>query len=400
MGFQTRVNLQPAPAVAGDFAGTNPRMSVTAPPNGYQAAPDYPATFGGATREALVVGRFAWFNYLTGLASNYFQPGSILGFVHREDQTVIVKFLSESRLGVQQGFPVTGIVQGDVWADFAASAPDAAGLVVYADPVTGAASAAAPGSAVTFAITASVANTGVMTVTVTAGVLAAGQVVQDAALDLPPGTFIVSQLTGSAGSTGTYQLNQGVTLGSRAFTAYGLQQTRWKLAQPVQGAASFTGQFAGSPNAVFEGTASFATSVMTVTVVTGGGIRVGDTVVAAGVTAGTTVTSLGTGAGGLGTYNLSTSPGTLSPEAVSTTRFAPDGLLTVSGSVTNGPLSQGMLLAGQNGDIPGYAIITGQKSGTAGGLGVYTTNVSLVQAASETMTASQGTLGKISTWQA
>src|SRR5579859_5509376 len=99
MGFQNRVNLQPPPAVAGDFAGTNPRMSVTAPPGGFTAAPDYPQTFGGPLTEALVVGRFAWFNYATddsvvdgdlpagGLASNYFQPNSVLGFVHREDQT-------------------------------------------------------------------------------------------------------------------------------------------------------------------------------------------------------------------------------------------------------------------------------------------------------------------------
>lgn len=334
MGFQTRVNLQPPPAVAGDFAGTNPRMSVTAPPNGYQAAPDYPLTFGGALTEALVVGRFAWFNYATGLASNYFQPGSIVGFVHREDQTVITRFLAESRLGVQQGFPVTGIVQGDVWADFAVSAPDAAGLTVYADPLTGKATAAAAGQGVTIATTASVATTGVMTVTVTGGVLAAGQVVQNVALALPAGTFIVSQLTGGAGSTGTYQLNQApaVAVGSGTITAYGKQATRWKLAQAVQGAATFTGQFVGDGHA---------------------------------------------------------SPGPFAfPE------------VTVTGGVTNGPIQAGMQLSGASGDIPGFAIITGQVSGAVGGNGVYTTNVALVQGASETMTASQGTLGKISTWQA
>lgn len=333
MGFQKRVNLQPAPAVAGDFAGTNPRMSVTAPSTGYKAAPDYPATFGGALTEALIVGRFAWFNYATGQAANYFQPNSLLGFVHREDQTVIVKFLSESRVGVQQGFPVTGIAQGDVWADFAVG-PDTAGLVVYADPVTGKASAAAAGQSVTIATTASVATTGVMTVTVTGGVLAANQVVQNAALSLPPGTFIVSQLTGSAGSTGTYQLNQApaVAVGSGTITAYGKQATRWKLAQPVAGVASFTGQFVG------DGAAS---------------------------------------------------PGPFAfPE------------LTVTGGVTNGPIQAGMRLAGSNGDIPSFAIITGQVSGAAGGNGVYTTNVAMVQGASEAMTAVQGTLGKISTWQA
>lgn len=346
MGFQTRVNLQPAPAVAGDFAGTNPRMSVTAPPGGFTAAPDYPSVFGGPLTEALIVGRFAWFNYATddsvvdgqlpagGLASNYFRPNSVIGFVHREDQTVITRFLSESRVGVQQGFPVTGIVQGDVWADFGGGTPAAAGKVVYADPVTGKASVDVAGNSVTITTTASVATTGVLTVTVTGGVLAAGQVVQNAALGLPPGTFIVSQLTGSAGSTGTYQLNQAPAgaIGSGTITAYGKQQTRWKLAQPVQGAATFTGQFVG------DGAAS---------------------------------------------------PGPFAfPE------------LTVTGGVTNGPIQAGMQLSGVSGDVPGFAIITGQVSGAVGGNGVYTTNVALVQGASEAMTASQGTLGKISTWQA
>lgn len=349
MGFQTRVNAQPPPAVAGDFAGTNPRMSVTAPPGGYTAAPDYPLTFGGALTEALVVGRFAWFNYATddsvvdgqlpagGLASNYFQPNSIIGFVHREDQTVITKFLSESRLGVQQGFPVTGIVQGDVWADFSPG-PDNAGLVVYADPLTGKATAAASGQGVTLTLTASVATTGVMTVTVTSGVIAVGQVVQNAALGLLPGTFIVSQLTGSAGSTGTYQLNQApaVAVGSGTITSYGKQATRWKLAQPVAGGSSFTGQF-------------------------------------------------------IGTMPPSGSPFLPGPVA--------DGILTVTGSVTGQALAAGQLLTGV-GLTPAAQILGQNAGGTPGGAGTYNTNVFIVQGSAETMTAAQGTLAKISTWQA
>jgi hypothetical protein len=66
-------------------------------------------------------------------------------------------------------------------------------------------------------------------------------------------------------------------------------------------------------------TASFATSVMTVTVApTTGAIGVGSLVNAASVAPGTFVTSLGTGTGGTGTYNLSTSPGTIAAEAVTT----------------------------------------------------------------------------------
>lgn len=62
----------------------------------------------------------------------------------------------------------------------------------------------------------------------------------------------------------------------------------------------------------WRGTASFDTNVMTVTAVIGGpAIKVGDTVNAAGVTPGTYISSFGTGTGGAGTYNLSTTPGTL-----------------------------------------------------------------------------------------
>lgn len=344
MGFQTRVNQQPPPAVAGDFAGTNPRTSVTAPPGGYQAAPNYPLVFGGAaTQEALIVGRFAWFNYASddsvshgglpavALASNYFQPNSLLGFVHREGQTIITTFLADHRVGVQAGFPVTGMSQGDFWADFAPG-PATVGQYVYADPVTGAASAAPAGQSVTVtgATGAIVAATGVMTIAGSPSTtVAVGQAVVGAGI--PAGTFITN-LISSTGGAGTVQLNQApaTNIGAESITLYGKQQTRWKLAQPVQGTATFTGQFVG------DGT---------------------------------------------------TSPGPFAfPE------------LTVTGSVTNGPIVPGMLLGGTG--VPSFATILGQKSGTPGGDGVYITNVALLQGSSEPMTGSQGTLGKISTWQA
>ena len=75
-----------------------------------------------------------------------------------------------------------------------------------------------------------------------------------------------------------------------------------------------TGQYALTPAAV--GTASFATNIMTVTAVTSGAFAVGQAVTSAGVAAGTYISSLGTGTGGTGTYNLSTSPGTIVAQAV------------------------------------------------------------------------------------
>jgi hypothetical protein len=60
-----------------------------------------------------------------------------------------------------------------------------------------------------------------------------------------------------------------------------------------------------------EFTATTATNVLTVTAVASGTLKVGQEVYAVGVAPGTTISSLGTGTGGTGTYNLSTSPGTL-----------------------------------------------------------------------------------------
>lgn len=78
---------------------------------------------------------------------------------------------------------------------------------------------------------------------------------------------------------------------------------------------------AGSTIATFTGTASFATNVMTVTAVTTGTLKVGQQVVSAGIPENTYIASLGTGTGGTGTYNLTTSPGTITAQAVTTSDY-------------------------------------------------------------------------------
>ena len=68
-------------------------------------------------------------------------------------------------------------------------------------------------------------------------------------------------------------------------------------------------------NTAIGATSSFATNVMTCTVIpTSGTFVVGQEIQSVGVAPGTTITSLGTGTGGLGTYNLSTSPGTIAAQ--------------------------------------------------------------------------------------
>lgn len=67
-------------------------------------------------------------------------------------------------------------------------------------------------------------------------------------------------------------------------------------------------------------TASFATNVMTVTASTGT-LVVGQSITGTGVPANTFISSLGTGTGGAGTYNLTTSPGTIASQANTASGF-------------------------------------------------------------------------------
>lgn len=235
-GFQNVVNNDPAPGQPGDFFGTNPRTSVAAGPGQLVAA------VGG-----LRVGRFAWANLLSGKLSNYFVPGSQLGFVHREQQGLITEFMGKASELVVQGYPADANSRGDFFAEFPAGAT--AGQTVYADPLTGAASAAAPGGAVTADSTStSMAATGIITVGATlTGTLAVGQVVTG--LGVPAGTYITAQLTGSAGSTGTYQTATAggeytpgnfPVLTARAMNFWGKIETPWTVANSVAPNAAFT----------------------------------------------------------------------------------------------------------------------------------------------------------------
>lgn len=81
-------------------------------------------------------------------------------------------------------------------------------------------------------------------------------------------------------------------------------------------------------------TGTFATNVMTVTAMTSGAHQIGEVITAASVTAGTKITSFGTGTGQTGTYNLSTSPGTISSESI-------------AGASTNGSGNTDYFLEGQ-----------------------------------------------------
>ena len=296
MTFQTSVPTYPAPAVPGAKASLAPVYPVTSGPGSLVAGP-----------QGLTVGNFAWVvtNPATGqgvaqagVTGNTINWQSIQpdGFLGLEQQGLITTFLADASMIVPAGLPVTLYDRGDFWARCATSQANI-GQKVFANLFTGAILAGAAGSFQTpqlgsnFAGQASFA-TNVMTVTsVTSGVLAVGHLVSGAGI--PPGTYITSLGTGTGG-TGTYNLSTYPgTIAAEAITTVA----------PV-----------GGPSAT--GTASFATNVMTVTAVSAGAFAVGQLVQSAGVAAGTYISSLGTGTGGTGTYNLSTTPGTISAQAV------------------------------------------------------------------------------------
>lgn len=132
MGFQKQVQLQQAPAVAGDFASNNPRAALLVGEG---------ALVAGAT--GAVVGRFAW--AVNGVVSNA-GSGKPQGFIHRENQALITTWLAEASNVVPQGLPLTIHVAGDFWAQTLTNAT--VGQKVYASLTTGEVKTDAPGATV------------------------------------------------------------------------------------------------------------------------------------------------------------------------------------------------------------------------------------------------------------
>lgn len=134
MGFQTVVNLQQAPAVAGDFASANPRASVNAPADG-----TFVAGTGGAT-----VGLFGWSD-ANGNVTNA-GSGAPTGFIHRDQQALITAFLGQTSVVIPQGETVTLFNAGDFWAQTGTVAT--VGQKVFASNTTGAIQTGAAGATI------------------------------------------------------------------------------------------------------------------------------------------------------------------------------------------------------------------------------------------------------------
>lgn len=372
MGFQKQVNLQQAPAVEGDFASANPRSAVLSPESGFVAGND-----------GVTVGRFAWIGVDGVTVENVgVAPAAPNGFVHREQQGLITTWLAEQTMMIPQGLPVILHNQGDFWVKNAGSVTDI-GDSVYADYGTGqAANAIQTGASVT-AILGST-NTALLGATFTAsadtdatrlvvtsvtGLISVGDTVSGTGITA--GTTITSQISGTTGGAGTYQLSASNTASSATVTAFG----------KVVKVTSTTGLISIGE-----------------TISGGAGFPVGATVVRQ--LSGTT--------GGAGNYQLSANGSAYTASATGVTTFG--NVLNVT-AIGSGALEVGNPVTGTG--IPTNAAIASQVSGTVGGIGVYTlTQTATAYAASTTVTAvggvvtawkfasvaATGELAKITSW--
>lgn len=215
MGFQTQVNINQAPAVAGDFASANPRATALA------GAGALVAGAGG-----VVVGRFAWIDETDGVTVNSFGrfTGAPSGFVHREQQALITTYLAESGNAIPAGFPVTLHNEGDFFATVGGSTAATIGAAVYASYADGSIQigSAQTGASVTASIGATFTASGsgtALTVSAVTGLISIGDTV--AGTGIPAGTTIVSQTSGTTGGAGVYVTSAATTISAATATSFG-----------------------------------------------------------------------------------------------------------------------------------------------------------------------------------
>jgi len=280
MSFQTQVNLTPAPAQAGDFASSNPRVSVLAGEGGLIAGS------GG-----VIVGNFAWNN--NGVVQSYgTAPNSPDGIVHREMQALIQTYLAESGNNIPQGFPVNLFNEGDFWVKNNSASATTMNEFVYARYSDGAVffGSTPTGATVTGSIGATfTASAGTPTtqlvVTAVTGLISIGDTVSGTGITA--GTTIVSQASGTTGGAGTYNLSAANTCSAATVTSFG--------------------------------------NVLNVTAVSSGTLAIGDPVTGTGIPASANISGIITGTNGIGVYTLDVAA---TAYAASTTVTAVGGVVT------------------------------------------------------------------------
>ena len=360
MGFQTVVNSTPAPAVAGDFASINPRATVLAGPGGLVTGPN-----------GVTVGKFAWVEPGGVIANNFGSAANVPdGFVHRDQQALITQFLGQASNLVPPGFPITLFSAGDFWALNQGPGVISKGTALYAGYADGGLYTSAPtGASVTATLgstntgslgststgTAVVGQTTQITLSAVTGLVSVGDTLSGTGITA--GTTILSQVSGTTGGAGVYQLSTTNTAAAATITSFG--------------------------------------TVVKVTVVSTY-ISVGDTIAGgAGFPSGATIVAQLSGtAGSTGTYQISAAGTAYTASATGVTTF---GITLKVTAVGSGALAIGQPLTDTTTAANVAGAVAAQVNGTPGGIGIYQTNVSSaagggVYAAGDTVTAAGGIL--------
>jgi len=200
--FQTRMNILPPVAVAGDFASQNPRAAcLSASGFAYVAGPN-----------GVLVGSFVWADSTDTLLSNS-GTGAPRGFIAREQQAMLEQYLQSNSMIIPAGFPAIPYNQGDYWG--LTNSPATVGQKVFASLADGSISTAAAGSTIAAATsTASSIAGDVLTIGGTlTGTFVVGQMITGTGI--PADTYITALGTGTGGA-GTYTINTSLTIASEA----------------------------------------------------------------------------------------------------------------------------------------------------------------------------------------
>jgi hypothetical protein len=241
MGFQLQVNREIGVANEGDFTTANPRISLMAGAGQFVSAP--------APRSP-IVGRFNWADFATGrVYGNYRgETTTRIGFFHRNNQVLIVPFLSDSQMSLEAGIMSPLHIGGEFWVRIPAANAVTVGQKVFANYLDGSIYGAAAGTSTqTASVTASFAANGVMTVTaVASGTLRVGAALTGG--NIPAGTIIsILALGTGAGGTGTYQTTATAVIASAAAVlASESVETAFKFESSVPVNPTFTASLASS----------------------------------------------------------------------------------------------------------------------------------------------------------
>jgi hypothetical protein len=220
---QASVNITQAPAIAGDFASTNPRHSALTPVDGaFQAGPN-----------GCSIGLFAWIDSSGDLLSNS-GSGAPNAFIARTQEALITTYLSTYGNTIPAGFMVgNAFDEGDFWVSNSGATLAQVGMKAYASFATGAATFNWTGNAATATTASTGATVAAGTAATFTGVISNGVLTASAVTNtiypgailtggtVATGTYVTSQLTGTAGGAGTYAVspsNQSVVSASLTAT--------------------------------------------------------------------------------------------------------------------------------------------------------------------------------------